>query len=243
MSMRASTIRQSWNPLSFFSASAKNRLAPVTRLAITMRRTRWQHFPEFRKRLEPSQPKFSYTHIEVFPRILAASASGLYLFADSIAHPAYTPVYASLCPSRDPGALMPRQRSMGIDAAAFRALTGGRASGAHGEGGPRTQHVQASPRHHGRQPPAEILDAASSLASERLSLRPRLLMSEPYLRDEMPGCSQEKTKSVIPGNILVINPIRGAKPKPTILNQNSDPNSPGFVLVTWLNVASRCISA
>ena len=81
------------------------------------------------------------------------------------------------------------------------------------------------------------------LGSERLSLRPRLLMSEPYLRDEMPGCSQEKTKSVIPGNILVINPIRGATPKPTILNQNSDPNSPGFVLVTWLNVASRCISA
>lgn len=37
------------SPLSFFSASAKNRLAPVTRLAITMMRTRWQHFPEFLK--------------------------------------------------------------------------------------------------------------------------------------------------------------------------------------------------
>jgi hypothetical protein len=44
--------------LSFFLASGKNRLAPVTRLAITMMRTRWQHFPEFLKRLEPSQPKF-----------------------------------------------------------------------------------------------------------------------------------------------------------------------------------------
>ena len=73
--------------------------------------------------------------------------------------------------------------------------------------------------------------------------RPFAECPQPYFRDEMPGCSQAKIKSVIPGNILVISPISGAKPNPTILNQNSDPNSPGFVLVTWLNVASRCISA
>src|SRR5713226_10098409 len=69
------------------------------------------------------------------------------------------------------------------------------------------------------------------------------MLLNPYLRDEMPGCSQENTKSVIPGNILASSPIRGAKPNPTILNQNSVPNSPGLVLVTWLSVASRCISA
>ena len=34
------------------------------------------------------------------PRILTASASGLYVFAARIAHPAYTPIYASLSPSR-----------------------------------------------------------------------------------------------------------------------------------------------
>src|SRR2546422_1051049 len=64
-----------------------------------------------------------------------------------------------------------------------------------------------------------------------------------YLSEEIPGCSHEKTKSVMPGNTLVRRPIRGAKPNPTILIQNSAPNSPGLVLVTWLNVASRCISA
>jgi hypothetical protein len=46
---------------------------------------------------------------------------------------------------------------------------------------------------------------------------------------EMPCCSQEKTKSAIPGNTLVKSPINGAKPKPRILNQNSVPNSPGLV--------------
>src|SRR5260370_7325001 len=69
------------------------------------------------------------------------------------------------------------------------------------------------------------------------------MLLNPYLRDEMPGCSQEKIKSVMPGNILATSPSRGARPNPTILNQNSVPNSPGLVLVTWLSVASRCISA
>src|SRR4029077_11204575 len=64
-----------------------------------------------------------------------------------------------------------------------------------------------------------------------------------YLRDDKPGCSQEKTKSVMPGNIFVDSPIKGANPNPMILNQNSAPSSPGLVLVTWLSVASRCISA
>jgi hypothetical protein len=50
------------------------------------------------------------------------------------------------------------------------------------------------------------------------------IWSKPYLREEMLGCSQEKRKSAILGNILVINPINGAKPNPTNLNQNSAPN-------------------
>src|SRR5277367_5272417 len=68
-------------------------------------------------------------------------------------------------------------------------------------------------------------------------------LSPNYLSDERPGCNQEKIKSVTPGNILASRPNSGAKPNPNILNQNSVPNSPGFVLVTWLSVESRCISA
>src|SRR5262249_7939 len=79
---------------------------------------------------------------------------------------------------------------------------------------------------------------AAAQAGARLLWRGRT-----YLSDEIPGWTQEKIKSVIPGNILVSKPITGARPKPVILTQNSHPNSPGFVLVTWLNVASRCIPA
>src|SRR5205085_1097446 len=64
-----------------------------------------------------------------------------------------------------------------------------------------------------------------------------------YFSVDIPGCSHENRTSVIPGNIRVISPTAGANPNPRILNQNSDPSSPGLVLVTWLSVASRCISA
>jgi hypothetical protein len=68
--------------------------------------------------------------------------------------------------------------------------------------------------------------------SSRIDNVERGMLLKLYLRDEIPGCSHEKTKSVMPGNSLASRPSRGAKLNPRILNQNSVPNSPGFVLVT-----------
>src|ERR1700722_8297729 len=53
-----------------------------------------------------------------------------------------------------------------------------------------------------------------------------------YFREEIPGCSHEKTNSAIPGNTVVSRPSTGPAPKATSLNQNSVPSEPGSVLVT-----------
>src|SRR5271154_5778629 len=64
-----------------------------------------------------------------------------------------------------------------------------------------------------------------------------------YFSEARPGSSHENRKPDRSGKMVVINPKSGAAPNPMILNQNSEPSSPGFVLVMWLRVASRCISA
>jgi hypothetical protein len=85
---------------------------------------------------------------------------------------------------------------------------------------------------------AAILDFAIQSRERNLlpSIRVEIRRIKPALECRFsfrnPGCSQQKTKSVIPGKIVVSSPNNGAMPKLTIFIQKSLPNSPGLVLVT-----------
>lgn len=64
-----------------------------------------------------------------------------------------------------------------------------------------------------------------------------------YFREEIPGATHEKRKSVNSGKIVAMRPSMGPAPKLTSFTQKSPSNSPGFVLVTRLRMGSLCICA
>src|SRR5580658_9578712 len=59
-----------------------------------------------------------------------------------------------------------------------------------------------------------------------------------HLIEASPGCSQDKSELAISGKIVASRPRTGPIPKLINLNQNSGPNFPGSVLVTWLRVSA-----